>query len=121
MLERLRRRGAKNVLIKAAPEIVEQIKQGKLRVSAIGKKVLAKPKAEQVAELKRLADLKSAPQAATTIAFEAYEKAEERLIEKLKAYFAVAPNDAEDVVAGTIKKLRKTVEQLTEQATAKAG
>jgi ParB-like chromosome segregation protein Spo0J len=78
---------ARNVLTNAAPELVEQVKQGKLRVSAINKKVLAKPKAEQGAEVKRLANLKSAEPDAS----DAYDKAQKKLIEKLKK---LTPPDA---------------------------
>jgi ParB-like chromosome segregation protein Spo0J len=47
---------AKDVVVKAAPEIIDDVKNGKLRLGRINKDVLTKPKDQQAAELERLKD-----------------------------------------------------------------
>jgi ParB-like chromosome segregation protein Spo0J len=112
---------ARNVLDKAAPQIVEQIKQGKTRVSAVSKEVLKKPKDQQVKALAEEKEKKEREKNQETKAPEEYDKAEEKLIEKLKAF---APDTAEAAVAGTIKKLKETLATMksaVEAATKKAA
>src|SRR5262245_61637662 len=73
---------ARNVLVKAAPEIVEQIRHGKTKVSAVTKTVLAKPKAQQV---KALAEEIERKKRTVIMSDQEYNKAENKLIEKLTA------------------------------------
>jgi ParB-like chromosome segregation protein Spo0J len=97
---------AKKVLTKAAPEIVEQVRQGKIRVSAVGKKVLAKPHAEQMKTLQEEEQRKSDNATKTSTADDAYNNAETKLIEKLQD---LKPDAADAAATETIKKLKATV------------
>src|SRR5262245_60930164 len=91
---------ARNVLDKAAPAITEQIKQGKMRVGAVSKDVLAKPHEQQVKALEERRENKPSNTS------DEYDKAEKKLIERLKALRA---DTAEACMTETIKKLKETV------------
>jgi hypothetical protein len=97
---------AKNVLTKAAPEIVEKVRQGKIRVSSVSKKVLVKPQNEQVKALEEEEQRKSDNATKTSTADDAYSKVEKKLIEKLQE---LKPNEADAAATETIKKLKATV------------
>jgi ParB-like chromosome segregation protein Spo0J len=95
---------ARNVLDKAAPQLLEQIKQGKIRVGAVSKKVLAKSHDQQVKALAEEREKKEKQQASNTS--DEYDKVENKLIEKLTA---LAPDNADTCAANTIKRLKETV------------
>jgi ParB-like chromosome segregation protein Spo0J len=97
---------AKKVLTKAAPEIVEQVRQGKRRVSAISSKVLKKPHAEQAKALADEEQRKSDNATKTSTPDDAYTNAEKKLIEKLQD---LKPTEAEAAATETIKQLKATV------------
>jgi len=90
---------AKNFLAKAAPELIEQVRQGKRRVGSVSTKVLKKSHAEQLKALATDGGDDDNPS-------DKYDNAEKSLIKKLQA---LAPDVAEAAATATIKKLKDTV------------
>ena len=99
---------AKNVLDKAAPDVVEKIRSGKVRVGAVTKKVLALPKEQQS---KAIETETPEPNAS-----DKYDAAEAKLIEKLTA---LTLDQAEAAVPATNQKLRAAFAEMTKAAPAK--
>jgi len=91
---------ARNVLDQAAPELVNKVRTGELRVGKLTKDILKKPHAEQVAAVNKKPNPKS------VTADEAYDDAQDKLIQKLKA---LAPDNADAAATKTIRELKETV------------
>jgi hypothetical protein len=109
---------AAEVVKKAAPQLVDQVRQGSLRVGKLTGKVLKKPHAEQIEVMK---PKKATPEPVTpdtTKAWQAYEAAEGRLIEKLKE---LTLDQASDAIDQTKKKLKETLATLEAGAAKKAA
>lgn len=104
---------AKKVLEKATPEIVDQVRKGTTRVSAVTKEVLAKPKDEQVKALKKAIEVKEAEKAKEANPSDAYDKAQDTLIKKLQD---LKPEAADAAVSVTTKKLKETVATMMKAA-----
>ena len=104
---------ARKVFDKAAPEIVEQIRQGKTRVGAVSPTVLKKPQADQVKALAEEKAKKEKKKNEAAKPSEEYDTAEKKLIEKLTA---LIPGNAEAAAAETIKKLKDTVATMKKAA-----
>jgi hypothetical protein len=109
---------AAEVVKKAAPQLVDQVWQGTLRVGKLTGKVLKKPHAEQIEVMKPKEATPKSVTPDTTKAWEAYETAEGKLIEKLKG---LTLNQAEDAIEQTKKKLKETLTTLQAGAAKKAA
>jgi ParB-like nuclease domain len=96
---------ARKVMNEAAPEVVEKIRQGAVRVGAVTKEVLKLPKDQQ---MKAIDAAKADPDANT-----ACTNAENNLIKKLEA---LPLEEVEVRVPALISKLRATVAKLATKA-----
>jgi ParB-like chromosome segregation protein Spo0J len=97
---------AAEVVKKAAPELVEQVRQGELRVGKLTSKVLKKPHAQQIEAVNDQPKSTPVVTPSSTVASDGYDKAETTLLAKLAD---LAPVVADACAAGTIKKLNDQV------------
>jgi hypothetical protein len=92
---------AKNFLTKAAPELVEEVRQGQRRVTSVSKDVLKKPKAEQAKAIETEETKRKA----------AKDNLSERVDKLVKALLAVLKDMEEETAkasaADVIKELKK--------------